>query len=257
MHPALRSFIGLLAVLAVVVWVSDRPSGQVFRSGIEIVQVTATVRGADGRLIGDLSRDDFEITEDGVPQSITLFQKGRVPVSLGVVLDVSQSMYGQRMDDARHALERFLVDLLNPSDEVFLIVFNHDPKIEEGWTAGPARLQGRLDHLRPYGATAIYDAMALALPLFETRSYQRAAVVLISDGADTRATPVFVTSDGPCAAATRSCTRWPSMHRSLGRSTTPSIHTRCGRSRTKVAATRRSFTTVRTSCPRPNGSLKS
>ena len=185
MHPAPHALSGLLAVLVVVVWVSDRPSGQVFRSGIEIVQVTATVRGADGRLIGDLSRADFEITENGVSQSVTLFQKGRVPVSLGVVLDVSQSMYGQRMDDARHALERFLVDLLDPSDEVFLIVFNHDPKIEEGWTAGPARLQGRLDHVRPYGATAIYDAMALALPLFETRSHQRAAVLLISDGSDT------------------------------------------------------------------------
>ena len=47
------------------------------------------------------------------------------------MLDVSQSMYGQRMDDARHALERFLVDLLEPSDEVLLIVFNHDLKIEQ------------------------------------------------------------------------------------------------------------------------------
>ena len=101
------------------------------------------------------------------------------------MLDVSQSMYGQRMDDARHALERFLVDLLEPSDEVLLIVFNHDLKIEQWWTSGPARLQGRLDRVRPYGATAICDAMALALPLFERRSHQRAAVVLISDGSDT------------------------------------------------------------------------
>ena len=73
MHPALRSLSGLLAVLAVVAWMSDRPSSQVFRSGIELVQVTATVRGADGRLVGDLSRGDFEVTEDGVPQSITQF----------------------------------------------------------------------------------------------------------------------------------------------------------------------------------------
>ena len=185
MHPALRTLSGLLVVLVVGASMSDRSSGQVFRSGIELVQVTTTVRDADGRLVGDLSRDDFEVTEDGVPQSITQFQRGRVPVSLGVVLDVSESMYGQRMDDARYALERFLVDLLEPSDEVFLIVFNHDPKIEARWMPGPARLQGRLDHLRPYGATGIYDAMALALPLFETQSHPRAAVVLISDGSDT------------------------------------------------------------------------
>ena len=185
MHPALRTLSGLSVILVVVAWMSDRLSGQVFRSGIELVQVTVTVRDVDGRLDGDLGRDDFEVTEDGVLQSITQFQRGRVSISLGIVLDVSESMYGQRMDDARYALKRFLVDLLEPSDEVFLIVFNHDPKIVERWSRGPARLQGRLDHLRPYGATAIYDAMALALPLFETRSHQRAAVVLISDGSDT------------------------------------------------------------------------
>ena len=147
--------------------------------------MTAAVRDADGRLVGDLGRDDFVVSVDGVPQSITQFQRGRVPVNLGVVLDVGESMYGKRIDDALDALEWFLVNLLELSDEVFLIVFNHDPKIEARWTPGPAQLQGRLDHLRLYGATAIYDAMALALPLFETQSHPRAAVVLISDGSDT------------------------------------------------------------------------
>ena len=160
-------------------------SAQRFRSGVDLVKVTATVRDADGRLVGDLTRDDFEIFEDGKPQRITQFDSGRVPVSLGVVLDVSESMYGQRMDDARSALRRFLVDLLEPMDEAFLVVFNHDPKLEAPWTTGPRRLQGRLDDVRPYGATAIYDAMDMALPMFADRAHDRAAVVLISDGSDT------------------------------------------------------------------------
>ena len=108
-----------------------------------------------------------------------------MPVSLGVLLDVSESMYGQRMSDAAFALDRFLVDLLRPTDEAFLIVFNHDPTLEEPWTEGPAKLGGQLSNVRPYGATAIYDAMTVAVPMFETRSHQRAAIVLISDGADT------------------------------------------------------------------------
>ncbi len=167
---------------------------QIFRSGVDLVQVTATVRDGDGRLVGDLVRDDFEILEDGRPQPITQFDRGRVPVSLGVVLDVSESMYGRRMEDARFALRRFLVDLLEPTDEAFLVVFNHDPRLEEPWTAGPHRLQGRLDDVRPYGATAIYDAMDMALPLFASRSHARAALVLISDGSDTAsdATPTDV-----------------------------------------------------------------
>ena len=156
-----------------------------FRSGVDLVKVTATVRDAEGRLVGDLTRDDFEIFEDGRPQRITQFDRGRVPVSLGVVLDVSQSMLGQRMDDARAALRRFLVDLLEPGDEVFLMVFNHDPKLEAPWTLGPSRLRGRLDSVRPYGATAIYDALMMALPMFAVRAHDRAAVVLISDGSDT------------------------------------------------------------------------
>lgn len=156
-----------------------------FRSGIDLVQVTATVQDAEGRLVGDLARDDFEILEDGRPQRIAQFVRGRVPVSLGVVLDVSQSMFGQRMDDARAALRRFLVDLLEPGDEVFLMVFNHDPQLAAPWTVGPGRLRGRLDGVRPYGATAIYDALTMALPLFVHRANDRAAVVLISDGSDT------------------------------------------------------------------------
>lgn len=158
---------------------------EIFRSGVDLVQVTVTVRDADGRLVGDLGRSDFEILEDGRPQPITQFDRGRVPVSLGVVLDVSESMYGRRMEDARFALRRFLVDLLEPTDEAFLVVFNHDPHLEEPWTTGPQRLQGRLDDVRPYGATAIYDAMDMALPLFASRSHARAALVLISDGSDT------------------------------------------------------------------------
>ena len=179
---------GVLLLLAFVAGAAPAEEQRVvprFRSGVDLVKVTATVRDAEGRLVGDLTRDDFEIFEDGRPQRITQFDSGRVPVSLGVILDVSQSMLGQRMDDARAALRRFLVDLLEPGDEVFLMVFNHDPKLEAPWTLGPSRLRGRLDRIRPYGATAIYDALMMALPLFAVRAHDRAAVVLISDGSDT------------------------------------------------------------------------
>ena len=167
---------------------------QRFRSGVDVVQVTVTVRDARGRLVGDLDRSDFELSEDGAPQRITHFDRGRVPVSLGVALDISQSMYGQRMADAQQALRRFLVELLDPSDEAFLVVFNHDPHLRSPWTTGPSGVYDRLEEVRPYGATAIYDALGMALPLFAARSHARAALVLISDGSDTAsdATPTDV-----------------------------------------------------------------
>ena len=162
-----------------------RTTDDIFRTGIDVVQMSATVVDADGRLVGDLQREDFEVFEDGERQTVTHFTRDRVPLSVGVVLDVSQSMYGQRIDDARLALDRFLADLLDPEDEVFVIVFNHAPRVEVGWTLGPRQLRNRLDDIRPYGGTSIYDAMMEALPLFDVRHHQRAAVVLISDGSDT------------------------------------------------------------------------
>lgn len=180
-----RAIAGLSALLGALVWATGALGSQQFRTGVDLVQVTATVRDAGGRLIGNLRSEDFQVFEDGQPQTISQFHSGRVPVSLGVLLDVSESMYGQRMQDASAALDRFLVDLLEVTDEAFLIVFNHDPMLHVGWTLNPASLGGRLGEVRPYGATAIYDAMTMALPLFRSRAHQRAAIVLISDGSDT------------------------------------------------------------------------
>ena len=180
---------GLVLFFTALLWLGiagrAQRAEQVFRASVDLVQVTATVRDSTGRLVGDLRREDFEVFEDGKPQVVSQFQSGRVPVSLGIVLDVSESMYGQRISDASFALDRFLVDLLEPTDEAFLAIFNHDPTLHEGWTMNPATLGGRFAEVRPYGATAIYDAMTMALPLFRTRSHQRAAIVLISDGSDT------------------------------------------------------------------------
>lgn len=177
-----------LASAAVSLAASGQPPARgddFFRTGVEIVQMAATVVDAEGRLVGDLGRDDFEIFEDGRRQPLTHFTRERVPLSVGVVLDVSQSMFGQRIDDARLALDQFLTDRLDEGDEVFISVFNHEPSIAVPWTVGPRELRNRLDHVRPWGGTSIYDAMMNALPLFEARKHPRAAVVLVSDGSDT------------------------------------------------------------------------
>ena len=155
------------------------------QSGIDLVMVTVTVFDADGRLVTGLDRDAFQIFEDGVRQTITAFTNERVPVGLGVLLDVSDSMFGQRIADARDAVERFLFTLLTPDDEFFLVAFNHAPKTLTPWTSKPSVVQQALASLRPSGGTAIYDAVISALPQIQRRSKQRAALVVISDGADT------------------------------------------------------------------------
>lgn len=172
-----------LAVLAQAptIQIEQRP----LRSSVELTVVTATVVDTEGHLVPDLPRDAFEIYEDGERQTITQFTNVRVPVGLGLLLDVSDSMYGRRIKDARSAVERFLLELLQPSDAFFVMAFNHQTQLLTPWTSDPETVRQALAQLQPLGGTAIYDAVRRALPLVNQRTRERAAVVVISDGADT------------------------------------------------------------------------
>lgn len=161
------------------------PLRQTFRTGVDLTSVTVTVVDSEGRLVRGLDRERFEIFEDVAPQVVTQFVGDRVPVSLGVLLDTSDSMFGERIREARHAIDRFLFELLDRRDEFSILAFNHVPRLVTGWTADPLVVRPALDQLRPSGATAAYDAVLAALPLFESRHRQRAALLIISDGADT------------------------------------------------------------------------
>jgi VWFA-related protein len=177
--------VGSLAVLlAVAVSAAEAQKGPL-RSSIELTVVTATVRDADGKLVTGLPKEAFEIYEDGERLPIAQFTNERVPLGLGLLLDISDSMYGRRIKDAEAAVERFLVDLLDPGDAFFILAFNHEARVLFGWKTEPAGVHEALAKLQPTGSTAIYDAVAAALPFVEHRPRERAALVLITDGADT------------------------------------------------------------------------
>jgi Ca-activated chloride channel family protein len=156
-----------------------------FQSGVDLISVTATVIDRDGHLVTGLPREAFQVFEDGEPQTVSQFTNERVPVSLAVLLDVSDSMYGQRLIDARAAVERFLFELLDKNDEFSVMAFNHEPRQLTPWTQTPEVVRSAMSSLRPFGATALYDAVMAVLPAMNTRTKQRASVLIISDGADT------------------------------------------------------------------------
>ena len=168
----------------------DQPvrDNRTIKSGIEVISVTATVRDSEGRLVPDLTRDAFQILEDGEAQTVTQFTHERVPIGLGVLLDTSDSMYGKRIRDARTAVDRFLFELLDPSDEFFILAFNHQPRVLTAWTNKPDVVRQALESMKPSGGTAAYDAVLASLPLIARRNRERAALLLISDGADTAST---------------------------------------------------------------------
>ena len=187
-RPALSILIAALAAAPLPAQQPPVTDNRLFQSGIEITSITATVTDHEGHPVTGLAREKFEVWEDGVLQTITQFTRERVPIGLGLLLDCSDSMYGKRIDDARAAVDRFLFDLLSPADEFFLMAFNHTPRTLTGWTREQGDVRHALAALRPSGGTAIYDAILEALPLIEKRNRQRAAILVISDGADTAST---------------------------------------------------------------------
>ena len=156
-----------------------------FKSRVDLVNVTATVVDESGRFVRGLEKDDFALFEDDKPQPISLFFNERVPVSLGVALDTSGSMQGEKYGVARDALDRFLGELLDPSDEIFLYRFDDDVQLLQGWTTNRTLLRRALGRVSPRGATALYDAVADAVPLAGTGKHRKKALVLITDGNDT------------------------------------------------------------------------
>jgi Ca-activated chloride channel family protein len=189
--------IGISAVLAVFIIAGGRTvTGQRqdegkkddafrFKSGVELINVTATVTDKTGRFVPGLRQEDFTIYEDDVRQDISHFSNERVPVSLGIVLDTSGSMSGEKMDNALAAIDRFLTSLLDPTDEIFIYRFSNFPELLQDWTSDRTRLSRVVRRITAGGGTAMYDALAEAVPTAQTGQNRKKAIVLISDGNDT------------------------------------------------------------------------
>jgi Ca-activated chloride channel family protein len=187
-HRTVRqSMLGPLALVALVISESSL-SGQDgfrFRSGVDLINVTATVTDRSGRFVSGLTKDDFVVYDDDRLVEITHFSAERVPVSLGIVLDTSGSMQGDKIENALAAIERFLDRLLNPDDEVFLYGFSSGVDLIQDWTSNRQAVSTSLRRVRAAGGTAMYDAVVEAVPMAQGGRNQKKAVVVISDGNDT------------------------------------------------------------------------
>ena len=190
MKPGLKAAAIAAALIVAGVQASatqEKPTGQgfSFRSSVNLINVTATVTDSQGHFVSGLTANDFEIYEDGKLQQITQFESERVPVSLGIALDTSGSMAGERIAAAQGAVNRFLYDLLGEQDEVFLYRFDSRPQLVQGWTEDRKGLGRSLGSISAGGGTAMYDTVAEAIPLAQSGTRRKKALVVISDGNDT------------------------------------------------------------------------
>jgi Ca-activated chloride channel family protein len=175
----------LLVVAAAATLVAQNQEGFSFRSGVELINVNATVTDDDGRFVSGLRKEDFTVYEDGAAQPVTHFSSDRVPVSLGIVLDASGSMTPDKMSAARAAIDRFIYDLLGKDDELFFLEFANRPDLVQDWTTDRRAISRAVARVTPGGGTAMYDAIADAVPLANAGMHPKKAILVISDGNDT------------------------------------------------------------------------
>jgi VWFA-related protein len=157
-----------------------------FRSGIEFVSVTATVRDKRGRLVRGLNAKDFQVLDNGQPREISAFRSEPSPVSVAILFDISGSMrVADRMLAARFAAHHALSWLEPGRDEAALFTF--DSRLHEvaPFTGDTRALQGALGEVDPFGATSLHDAIAQAAERAAARTGRRRAVLVITDGIDT------------------------------------------------------------------------
>jgi len=152
---------------------------------VGLVNLYALVHDKSGAYVGDLTKHDFRILENGVPQTISKFTTERKPLRVGIVLDTSLSMSagkGSKLKNARKAAMEFL-DVLEPGDEAMVVTFNDEVEIAQDLTSDKASLANAIMTAESKGGTALYDAIYRAsrsLAGFDGRR----VMVLLSDGRD-------------------------------------------------------------------------
>ena len=147
------------------------------------VRLNASVFDQTGRSIETLGQDAFRVYEDGVPQTIAHFSHEDLPVSLGILIDSSGSMYDKRAAVDEASLD--LVKLSNPEDEAFVVDFSWEAFIDQDFTNDINKLQQGLSYIKSSGGTAIYDALvASADYLSKNAKHPKQVLLVITDGED-------------------------------------------------------------------------
>jgi Ca-activated chloride channel family protein len=171
----------------VAAWLASAPAAQVFRGGVDLASFGVTVVDKKGGLVTDLTREDFEVREDGQSQTVTLFARGDTvesvpPLHLGLLFDVSGSME-ESIGFSRSAAIKFL-NTVQEAQDITLVDFDTEIRVVRYGQHDFARLVERIRKRKPDGNTALYDALGVYLDGSSSEEGRR-ALVMYTDGGDT------------------------------------------------------------------------
>jgi Ca-activated chloride channel family protein len=165
---------------------SGQPDKGTIRIKVDLVVLRATVQHTDRSLVSGLSKDDFQVYEDGVLQRIESFSHEDIPVTVGLVVDNSGSMRPKQAEVVAAAMA--FARSSHPADQMFVVHFNE--KVTFGlpdnrpFTDKQAELQEALSRINADGKTALYDAVAAALEHLRKGTQDKKVLIVITDGAD-------------------------------------------------------------------------
>jgi Ca-activated chloride channel family protein len=149
---------------------------------VDLALVNVTVTDPFDRLVTGLEKENFHVFEDGIEQEIVNFSSEDVPISIGVIFDMSGSM-SDKVDKAREAAVQFF-HTANPADEFFLVSFNDRAELTSPFTSSVDELQSRMMFTAARGRTALLDAIYLGLSEMRGARNAKRALLIISDGGD-------------------------------------------------------------------------
>lgn len=165
----------------------------VIRVDVRLVRVLATVKNAAGELVGSLTKEEFEILDNGVPQQIAVFERHtEQPLSVALLVDTSGST-GKELKYELESVSRFLKALFgsgNPDDAVALYSFNWQVTKHNAFTHNQSPIERSMKTFRAEAGTALYDAIYLASADVERREGRRVMIV-VTDGGDTTSVKGF------------------------------------------------------------------
>jgi len=152
------------------------------KTEVSLALVNITVTDPLNRLVTGLEKENFRVFEDGVEQEVVTMSSEDVPVSIGLIFDMSGSM-SDKVDKARQAAVQFM-RTANPLDQFFLVSFNDRAELTSGFTSSVEELQNRMMFTESKGRTALLDAVYLGLSQMRGAHNAKRALLIISDGGD-------------------------------------------------------------------------
>ena len=155
---------------------------QTMRVDVDLVLLNATVTDSSNRFVTGLRQDDFKVWEDKIEQKIDYFSSENVPLSVGIIFDISGSM-ADKVKAAVTAATTFL-RMTDPEDEYFLVQFSDSPSLTQDFTTDITKLQSQLLFTKAKGRTSLYDALYLGLEKISHGRNSRKALLVITDGED-------------------------------------------------------------------------